>query len=440
MSIYQPGPPKKPAPKKPAAKAASTPIPPVKGTPTPPPTTRPKIDNSFTLAPPTAQATANYGRGGGYRPTPTPNPIVNMDIPSGYKYGSYAPFAQATSTPPPPSTFSSPSAYWAELAKYEAAKGIRTAGGSVSADGPPIALPSGATSTTRPPYGWGNPNNQDPSGAAGNPRGGPGSTVQSGGLTGAALLAAMAARDLNREQQGPGYLPPAGPPKDPYVAPAAPLVPLVPLDPFAPPNPNTDNSGDTSNLQTDFEKLAMLMQIGKFAPEPPAVDNSFRDQIMTMWQASQAKLEALTADFQSMILQFLKQAQAQAGGLGTGVPLPAAPAGATGNAFPLSNIPAISNMGSNLQLSNAGLGYLNDINPALNRILQQMLAAKKYTDTGQAGQYGPLNYARFGGSGSLSMSDADYENPLNYAGVGASDRESSEAALRMLFSKMGLNA
>ena len=229
--------------------------------------------------------------------------------------------------------------------------------------------------------------------------------------------------------------PPAGPP-NPFVTTAA---PLVPLDPFAPP-PNTSGDGDTADLQTDFEKLAMLMQIGKFAPEPPPVDNSFRDQIMTMWQASQAKLEALTADFQSMILQFLKQAQAQAGGLGTGVPLPAAPAGATGNAFPLSNIPTISNMGSNLQFSNAGLGYLNDINPALNRILQQMLAAKKYTDTGQAGQYGPLNYARFGGSGSLSMNDADYENPLNYAGVGASDRESSEAALRMLFSKMGLNA
>ena len=412
------------------AKQAATQKPPVRMTVTPSPTARPKIDNSFTLLPPTAQATANYGRGGGYRATPTPDPIVNMDIPSGYKYGSYSPFAQATSTPPPPSTFSSPSAYWSELAKYEAAKGIRTAGGSVSADGPSIALPSGATSTTRPPYGWGNPNNQDPSGAAG--RGGPGSTVQGGGLTGAALLAAMAARDLNREQQGPGYLPPAGPPKDPYVAPAA---PLVPLDPFSGP-PNTDN-GDGGDLQSDFEKLAMLMQIGKFAPPPPEVDNSFRDQLLTLLQQSQAKIEALTADFQSMILQFLKQAQA--GGVGA-IPLPAAPVGATGNSFPLHNIPSIANMGSNLQLSNAGLGYLNDINPALNRILQQMLAAKKYTDTGQAGQYGPLNYAREGGYGSLAFNDADYENPLNYAGGVPADRESSEAALRMLFSKMNLNA
>jgi len=204
------------------------------------------------------------------------------------------------------------------------------------------------------------------------------------------------------------------------------------FDPNAPPNTNT---GDA---QSEFEKLAMLMQIGKFAPTPPPVDNTQRDQLFALLQQSQEKIQALTADFQGLLLKMLTQMQS-----GAAIPaaaLPAAPAGATGNSFPLTNIPSISNMGSNLQLSNAGLGYLNDINPALNRILQQMLAAKKYTDTGQAGQYGPLNYARAGGYGSLAFNDADYENPLNYAGVQPADRESSEAALRMMISKMGLNA
>ena len=204
------------------------------------------------------------------------------------------------------------------------------------------------------------------------------------------------------------------------------------FDPNAAPNTNT---GDA---QSEFEKLAMLMQIGKFAPPPPAVDNTQRDQLFALLQQSQEKIQALTADFQGLLLKMLTQMQS-----GSAIPtaaLPAAPAGSTGNSFPLTNIPSISNMGSNLQFSNAGLGYLNDINPALNRILQQMLSAKKYTDTGQAGQYGPLNYARAGGYGSLAFNDADFENPLNYAGVQPADRESSEAALRMMLSKMGLNA
>ena len=202
---------------------------------------------------------------------------------------------------------------------------------------------------------------------------------------------------------------------------------------FDPNAPNT-SGGDMSS---DFEKLAMLMEIGKFAPRPAPVDNTQRDQLFALLQQSQAKIESLTADFQGLLMKMLTQQQS-----GNQIPVAAAPlpAGATGNSFPLSNIPAVSNMGSNLQFSNAGLGYLNDINPALNRILQQLLAAKSYTDTGQAGQYGPLNYARAGGYGSLAFNDADYENPLNYAGVEPADRESSEAALRMMLSKMGLNA
>ena len=203
-------------------------------------------------------------------------------------------------------------------------------------------------------------------------------------------------------------------------------------------DPNAAPNTNTGDAQSEFEKLAMLMQIGKFAPTPPPVDNTQRDQLFALLQQSQEKIQALTADFQGLLLKMLTQMQS-----GSAIPtaaLPAAPAGATGNSFPLTNIPSISNMGSNLQFSNAGLGYLNDINPALNRILQQMLSAKKYTDTGQAGQYGPLNYARAGGYGSLAFNDADFENPLNYAGVQPADRESSEAALRMMLSKMGLNA
>ena len=251
--------------------------------------------------------------------------------------------------------------------------------------------------------------------AAGPPIGG------GGGITYAQMMELMMA---NQPAVDPNPLGSAGNPFQHAYPPG--------YDPNAAPNTNT---GDA---QSEFEKLAMLMQIGKFAPTPPPVDNTQRDQLFALLQQSQEKIQALTADFQGLLLKMLTQMQS-----GSAIPtaaLPAAPAGATGNSFPLTNIPSISNMGSNLQLSNAGLGYLNDINPALNRILQQMLAAKKYTDTGQAGQYGPLNYARAGGYGSLAFNDADYENPLNYAGVQPADRESSEAALRMMLSKMGLNA
>ncbi len=436
MSIYQPGPVKKPVRKDPTptatrtAPGAAKPPGAGKGTatstvrpgPAATPTPRGRVNNSFTLAAPTATAAPFYGRGTGFGPRATAEPPVQMFIPPGVR--SYDPYATATSSVP-----DAEMPYWMDN-HINRDPGLRFSGSSPSSGARfnPNLLPDGGYTDATPEFR-----------SRENSAGQTGAGQTGGSLSGLALLEAQMAQSQAREAAAAAaaaeraraaatagvVIPPAGPP--PAVAP-----------PFMP-NPNiSGDGGDTSNLQSDFEKLAMLMQIGKFAPEPPAVDNSFRDQMMTMWQQSQAKLEALTADFQSMILQFLKQAQAQAAG--AGVPLPAAPAGATGNAFPLSNIPAIANTGSNLQLSNAGLGYLNDINPALNRILQQMLAAKKYTDTGQAGQYGPLNYARFGGSGSLSMTDADYENPLNYVGVNAADRESSEAALRMLFSKMGLNA
>ena len=125
-----------------------------------------------------------------------------------------------------------------------------------------------------------------------------------------------------------------------------------------------------------------------------------------------------------------------------GVGIPAVPAPATGspsgNAFPLSGISQVARQGSNLQFSNAGLGYLNSIDPALLQALMQYLKAQQYTAMGQMGTYGELNYGRAGGVGPLTMSDASFENPLAYAGLTPQMREPAEAGLRSVFAQMGL--
>ena len=177
----------------------------------------------------------------------------------------------------------------------------------------------------------------------------------------------------------------------------------------------------------------MQNMFNKPVPEP---DRTRENELYALLQSSQAKQDQLTQQYMELLMKQLTQQQQQQPSI------PAVPAPATGspsgNAFPLSNISQVARQGSNLQFSNAGLGYLNSIDPALLQALMQYLKAQQYTGMGQMGTYGELNYGRAGGVGPLTMNDASFENPLNYAGLTTQMREPAEAGLRSLFAQMGL--
>ena len=177
----------------------------------------------------------------------------------------------------------------------------------------------------------------------------------------------------------------------------------------------------------------MQNMFNKPVPEP---DRTRENELYALLQSSQSKQDQLTQQYMELLMKQLTQQQQQQPGI------PAVPAPATGspsgNAFPLSNISQVARQGSNLQFSNAGLGYLNSIDPALLQALMQYLKAQQYTGMGQMGTYGELNYGRAGGVGPLTMNDASFENPLNYAGLTTQMREPAEAGLRSLFAQMGL--
>ena len=177
----------------------------------------------------------------------------------------------------------------------------------------------------------------------------------------------------------------------------------------------------------------MQNMFNKPAPEP---DRTRENELYALLQSSQSKQDQLTQQYMELLMKQLTQQQQQQPGI------PAVPAPATGspsgNAFPLSNISQVARQGSNLQFSNAGLGYLNSIDPALLQALMQFLKQQQYTAMGQMGTYGELNYGRAGGVGPLTMSDASFENPLNYAGLTTQMREPAEAGLRSVFAQMGL--
>ena len=177
----------------------------------------------------------------------------------------------------------------------------------------------------------------------------------------------------------------------------------------------------------------MQNMFNKPVPEP---DRTRENELYALLQSSQSKQDQLTQQYMELLMKQLTQQQQQQPGI------PAVPAPATGspsgNAFPLSNISQVARQGSNLQFSNAGLGYLNSIDPALLQALMQFLKAQQYTAMGQMGTYGELNYGRAGGVGPLTMSDASFENPLNYAGLTTQMREPAEAGLRSVFAQMGL--
>ena len=229
---------------------------------------------------------------------------------------------------------------------------------------------------------------------------------------------------------------PAYVPKPPAAATTpAPIVPLgSPAAPAAP-APEPGGGGDSGDGMSEFEKLAQLMEIGKYARQPVPEDRTRENELYNMLQESQNQMQALQQQYiEALIKQLNTQPQ-----MGIPAPVgPGAPAAAAGNMYSLGGIPRVAATGSNLQFSNAGLGYLNSIDPSLLQALMQYLKAMNYTGQGQMGSFGEMNYARQGGLGSLLQSDASFENPLAYAGLTPQMREPAEAGLRSLFAQMGL--
>lgn len=232
---------------------------------------------------------------------------------------------------------------------------------------------------------------------------------------------------------------PAYVPKPPAAATTpAPIVPfLPPAAPDAPaaPAPEPGGGGDSGDGMSEFEQLAQLMEIGKYARQPVPEDRTRENELYNMLQESQNQMQALQQQYiEALIKQLNTQPQ-----MGIPAPVgPGAPAAAAGNMYSLGGIPRVAPTGSNLQFSNAGLGYLNSIDPSLLQALMQYLKAMNYTGQGQMGSFGEMNYARQGGLGSLLQSDASFENPLAYAGLTPQMREPAEAGLRSLFAQMGL--
>ena len=230
---------------------------------------------------------------------------------------------------------------------------------------------------------------------------------------------------------------PAYVPKPPAAAATtpAPIVPIVPPAAPAAPAPEPGGGGDSGDGMSEFEKLAQLMEIGKYARQPVPEDRTRENELYNMLQESQNQMQALQQQYiEALIKQLNTQPQ-----MGIPAPVgPGAPAAAAGNMYSLGGIPRVAATGSNLQFSNAGLGYLNSIDPSLLQALMQYLKAMNYTGQGQMGSFGEMNYARQGGLGSLLQSDASFENPLAYAGLTPQMREPAEAGLRSLFAQMGL--
>ena len=231
---------------------------------------------------------------------------------------------------------------------------------------------------------------------------------------------------------------PAYVPKPPAAATTpAPIVPFLPPAPAAPaaPAPEPGGGGDSGDGMSEFEQLAQLMEIGKYARQPVPEDRTRENELYNMLQESQNQMQALQQTYiEALIKQLNTQPQ-----MGIPAPVgPGAPAAAAGNMYSLMGIPKVATTGSNLQFSNAGLGYLNSIDPSLLQALMQYLKAMNYTGQGQMGSFGEMNYARQGGLGSLLQSDASFENPLAYAGLTPQMREPAEAGLRSLFAQMGL--
>ena len=170
------------------------------------------------------------------------------------------------------------------------------------------------------------------------------------------------------------------------------------------------------------ERMAKL----QYAQTPP-VDRTEYNQMVDMYQALQQQMMTL----QNSYIQALRDRDIP-------VVTPVVPPPATGPTpfVPPSFAPS-PQTGAYAEFSDIGLGALNTMNPSNLQVLRQLMQARGYTGAGSHGRYGERTYARPGGSGALGISDADFENPLNYAGVAAEDRENAEAAMRWFLGQSG---
>ena len=170
------------------------------------------------------------------------------------------------------------------------------------------------------------------------------------------------------------------------------------------------------------ERMAKL----QYAQTPP-VDRTEYNQMVDMYQALQQQMMTL----QNSYIQALRDRDIP-------VVAPVVPPPATGPTpfVPPSFAPS-PQTGAYAEFNDTGLGALNTMNPSNLQVLRQLMQARGYTGAGSQGRYGERTYARPGGSGALGISDADFENPLNYAGVAAEDRENAEAAMRWFLGQSG---
>ena len=151
------------------------------------------------------------------------------------------------------------------------------------------------------------------------------------------------------------------------------------------------------------------------------------DQIMGLY----TELQKSMMDLQNKYIQSLIDAQKP-------IAPPVAPAPNLGpEAFVPPYISPTAQNGAYLEMSDAGMGALYNMNPMYLQSVQQMLKDLKYTGAGVTGRYGERTYVRPGGPGSLAIGDAAYENAANYVGLPATERENAEAAMRYFFGEMG---
>lgn len=189
------------------------------------------------------------------------------------------------------------------------------------------------------------------------------------------------------------------------------------------PPADTTTDGGFFGPQTMQDMMAMFSQMKALFG-----DNSGQlDQIMAMYTELQQSMMAL----QNQYIQSLIDAQKP-------VAPPVAPAPNLGpEAFVPPYISPSAQTGAYLEMSDPGMGALHNMNPLYLQSVQNMLQGLGYTGAGVAGRYGERSYTRPGGPGSLAIGDAAFENPVNYVGLPATERENAEAAMRYLFGEMG---
>ena len=156
-------------------------------------------------------------------------------------------------------------------------------------------------------------------------------------------------------------------------------------------------------------------------------DDSEYNQMVEMYQALQQQMMTLQNTYiQSLIDRDKTPA------------VPAVPAPVPGPTpfTPPSWAPS-AQTGAYAEFNDVGLGALNTMNPANLQALRQLMQARGYIGTGATGRYGERTYARGGGSGPLGITDAEFENPLNYYGIDPRERENTEAALRWFLGQSG---